>query len=163
MKKKVKIYKNRKVVEKEINYIPVRYIFSILLAILEIASIIAIMVLLALYVPYFYILIYATVIGIVISIVASNENPDYKVPWIITVIGLPIVGMMLYFMFSKRKLPKKIIKKLNLIDKPLEYNDHIDNLNELENDNMLLKSQALNLCKISDSHLYKNNSLKLSI
>ena len=90
-------------IDKEINYIPIRYIISIILAIFEISSIIAILVLLAMYVPYFYIAIYITVIVIEIKIIASDENPDYKVPWLIAVIALPIVGMMLYFMFSKRK------------------------------------------------------------
>lgn len=160
MKKKVKVYKNRKYVEQEINYIPIRYIFSIIFAVLEIVAIIGVMVLLAMYVPYFYIAILVTVVVLVISIVASDENPDYKIPWIVAVIGLPIVGMMLYFMFSKRKLPKKLIKKLDIIDQPLKCVEHNQNVEELKKENELYNSQALNLCKISDSHLYKNNSLK---
>ncbi len=160
MKKKVKVYKNRKYVEQEINYIPIRYIFSIIFAVLEIVAIIGVMVLLAMYIPYFYIAILVTVVVLVISIVASDENPDYKIPWIVAVIGLPIVGMMLYFMFSKRKLPKKLIKKLDIIDQPLKCVEHNQNVEELKKENELYNSQALNLCKISDSHLYKNNSLK---
>lgn len=160
MKKRVKIYKNRKFVDKEINYIPLRYIISILLAILEIIAIIGVMVLMAMYIPYFYISIIVTVVVLVVTIVASNENPDYKIPWIVAVIGLPIVGMMLYFMFSKRKLPKKLVEKLDIIDKPLECSEHNENIKELQEENELINSQALNLCKISDSHLYKNNSLK---
>ena len=124
MKKNIRVYEKGKYIDKEINYIPFRYIIAVLLAITEIAAIIAIMVLLAMYVPYFYIAIYITVIAIVISIISSDENPDYKVPWIVVVIALPIVGMMLYFMFSKRKLPRQIIKKLSLINKPLNYKNH---------------------------------------
>jgi cardiolipin synthase len=160
MKRKVRVYKNRKYVDQEINYIPIRYIFSIIFAVLEILAIIGVMVLLAMYIPYFYIAIFITVVVLVIYIVASDENPDYKIPWIIAVIGLPIVGMMLYFMFSKRKLPKKLIKKLDIIDQPLECVEHDKNVEELKKENELYNSQALNLCKISDAHLYKNNSLK---
>lgn len=160
MKKNIKIYENGKFIEKEVNYIPLRYIVSILLAIVEIAAIIAILVLLALYVPYFYIAIYITVVAIIISIIASDENPDYKVPWIVAVITLPIVGMMLYFMFSKRKLPDSIIKKLKIIDKPLKTKECENNLKRLKLENELINSQALNLCKISNSNLYKNNYLK---
>lgn len=160
MKKNIKIFENGEYIDKEINYIPVRYIISILLAIFEIASIIAILVLLAMYVPYFYIAIYITVVAIEIKIIASDENPDYKVPWLIAVIALPIVGMMLYFMFKKRKLPQKIIKRLDIINHPLDYSNHSNNLNELKNQNELLYTQGLNLCNISSSHIYKNNSLK---
>lgn len=160
MKKNIKVYENGTYIEKEVNYIPIRYIISILMAVIEVISIIAILVLLALYVPYFYILIYITVITIIIVIIASDENPDYKVPWIVAVIALPIVGMMLYFMFSKRKLPNKLIKKLNIIDKPIKISETNDNLKLLEEENELMKSQALNLCKLSKTNLYKNNSLK---
>ena len=130
MKKSIRVFENGEYIDKEINYIPIRYIISIFLAIFEIASIIAILVLLAMYVPYFYIAIYITVIVIEIKIIASDENPDYKVPWLIAVIALPIVGMMLYFMFSKRKLPKKIIKKLAIYNQPIKYDKHNDNLND---------------------------------
>ena len=160
MKKNIRVYENGKYVDKEINYIPVRYIIAVLMAILEIASIIAILVLLTLYIPYFYIAIYITVIAIEIKIIASDENPDYKIPWMVAVIVLPIVGMMLYFMFSKRKLPKKIIKRLNIINKPLECINHKNNINDLKEKDGLLSTQALNLCNISSSHLYKNNQLK---
>lgn len=160
MKKNIRVFENGEYIDKEINYIPVRYIISIFLAILEIVSIIAILFLLAMYVPYFYIAIYITVVVIEIKIIASDENPDYKVPWLIAVIALPIVGMMLYFMFSKRKLPKKIIKKLDIYNKPIDYDNHKDNLLNLKQENELLYTQGLNLCNISSSHIYKGADLK---
>ena len=160
MKKTIRVYENGRYIDKEISVIPMRYIISILLAIVEIAAIIAILVVLAMYVPYFYIAIYITVVGIIIKIISSDENPDYKVPWIVAVIALPIVGMMLYFMFSKRKLPNKIINRLKIINKPIDYKEHNHNLNKLKEENELIYTQALNLCNISDSHLYKDNELK---
>ena len=132
MKKTIRVYENGRYIDKEISVIPIRYIISILLAIVEIAAIIAILVVLAMYVPYFYIAIYITVVGIIIKIISSDENPDYKVPWIVAVIALPIVCMMLYFMFSKRKLPNKIINRLNIINKPIDYKEHNHNLNKLK-------------------------------
>lgn len=160
MKKKIKIYGNGKYVNKEINYIPLRYIISIMMMFFEIIATISIMVLLALFVPYFYIAIYITVVVIIVTIIASDENPDYKIPWIIAVVALPIVGMMLYFMFSKRKLPKKIIKKLEKINRPIKNDDADNNFTLLKCQNDLICSQALNLCKLSNSNLYNNNQLK---
>lgn len=159
MKKNIKVYDKGKYVDKEINYIPVRYIISILLAIFEIASIIAILVFLTLLIPYFYIAIYITVIVIIIMIIAKDENPDYKIPWILTVIVLPIIGMMLYFIFSKRKLPNKVLKKLNIIDHPLNSNESCENIQKLKSENELICSQALNICRLSKTNLYKNNKI----
>ena len=88
MKKKLRYHENGKIVEREINYIPGRYIVAVILALIEVLSIIGILVVLAYYVPYFYLAIWATEIGVVISIISSNENPDYKVPWLLFVIIL---------------------------------------------------------------------------
>lgn len=159
MKKNIKIYDRGKYVEREINYIPLRYIIAVMLTILEIAGIIATMVLLTIYIPYFYIAIYITVAVVIISIVASNENPDYKVPWIVFVITLPIVGLMLYFIFHKRKLPKRIVKRLNRMHSSLDYDDS-NTFEKLGNEDKLICSQAIELSKISNTHLYQNTNLK---
>lgn len=86
MKRKYTYHVNNKKISREIKYIPFRYILAMFLTILEILSIMAVVILLAIYVPYFYLLILLTVVGVVISIIASNDNPDYKVPWLLFVI-----------------------------------------------------------------------------
>lgn len=158
MKKTIKVFDKNKYVEKEVNYIPFRYIIAMLLTIIEIISIISIMVILAIYVPYFYIAIMVTVVGVVIQIVGSNENPDYKVPWLLFVIILPIVGLMLYFIFHQRKLPKRHFKRLKKLNNSLDYDDS-KGLELLKRDNELIYSQIEQIKKISGTHLYMNNNL----
>lgn len=158
MKKNIKIYSNGKYVNKEINHIPLRFISAIFLTLLEVALIIGIMVVLTLYVPYFYILILLTEIGTIIAIVTSNNNPDYKLIWLFVVVILPIIGLMLYFIFHKRKLPQKIIKRLHKLNDSYTYLD-LNNFKELENKNKLIKSQAECICKTAKTHLYKNTKL----
>ena len=160
MKKKIKVYGNRgQQVEREINYIPVRYIIALLITAVEVLSIFAILVLLALYIPYFYLAIMATVVGVVISIIASNDNPDYKVPWLLFVICVPIVGFMSYFLFYKRKLSKKFIRKINSINDSLSVDDK-NNFVELKKQDKLIATQAIELCNIGKAHLYKNTKIK---
>ena len=160
MKKKIKVYGNRgQQVEREINYIPVRYIIALLITAVEVLSIFAILVLLALYIPYFYLAIMATVVGVVISIIASNDNPDYKVPWLLFVICVPIVGFMSYFLFYKRKLSKKFIRKINSINDSLSVDDK-NNFVELKKQDKLIATQAIELCNIGKTHLYKNTKIK---
>ena len=145
--------------EKEINYIPFRYIVAVLLTILEIAMIMAIVFLLAMYVQYFYIALIITEVVVVISIIGSNQNPDYKIPWLLFVIVLPIIGLMLYFIFNERKLPQKIVKRYDRFKDSLQYDDSTI-IKELQNNHKLISTQAIELCKISNSHLYKNTKLE---
>lgn len=158
MKKNIRVYEKGKYVEKEINYIPFRYIVAVLVTLFEIVSIMAIVFLLAIYVPYFYIALIITEIVVVIGIIGSNENPDYKIPWLLFVIVLPIVGLMLYFIFHQRKLPKKIVKRMNKIKDLLNFNDE-SNFDGLTKENKLISTQAKELCKIANTHLYKNTKL----
>lgn len=113
MKKTITYDINEKTVEKEINYIPVRYIVAVLITLLEVLAVIGIVAALCYYVPYFYLAAWATEIFVVIRIIASDDNPDYKVPWLLFVLIIPIAGFMLYFMFYSRKLQKKFIKSLD--------------------------------------------------
>ena len=112
---KAKIYYdiNNQNVEKEINYIPVRFIVAILLAILEVVAIIGVVVAMCYYVPYFYLFALATQVFCIIRIIASDDNPDYKVPWLLVVLTIPIAGFMLYFLFYSRILKKKFMAQQN--------------------------------------------------
>ena len=96
MKKTITYDVNMQTVQKEINYSPVRYIIAVLITLFEVLAVIGIVVALCYYVPYFYLAAYATEIFCVIRIIASDDNPDYKVPWLLFVLIVPIAGFMLY-------------------------------------------------------------------
>ncbi|MBQ7936240.1 MAG: hypothetical protein IJ333_07845 [Clostridia bacterium] len=53
---------------------------AILFAVLETVAVIAIVLAFSYYVPYFYLMVWATEIAVVIRIIASDDNPDYKIP-----------------------------------------------------------------------------------
>ena len=54
MKKTIMYDVNGKKVQKEINYIPVRYIIAIFITLLEVLAILGILIAMCYYVPYFY-------------------------------------------------------------------------------------------------------------
>ena len=60
MKGKLRCQAQGTMVEREVNYIPVRFILAIILAVLETLAIMAILVVLCYYVPYFYLMVWAT-------------------------------------------------------------------------------------------------------
>ena len=156
MKKTYRYQAGSKTVEREYNYIPVRYIIAVLISLFEIAAIIGIIIVICLYVPYFYILCYITAFACIVKIIASDDNPDYKVPWVLFVLCVPIAGFMIYFMFYSRKLQKKFIRRLDEL-KHYDYKKDDGKAKEaLAAENPLAASQANMLCRISGSKLFTN-------
>ena len=102
MKRTYTIKTGDKTIERQYTYIPVRYILAILITVIEVLAIIGVVVTLCYFVPYFYLAAFATEVFCVIKIVASNDNPEYKIPWLLFVLILPIAGFMLYFLFYSR-------------------------------------------------------------
>ena len=160
MKKTYKVIQGNKTVEREYSYIPVRYIIAIMISVLEIVAIIGILAALCYYVPYFYIAAFITEVFCVVKIVSSDDNPDYKVPWLLFVLILPIAGFMLYFLFYSRKLQKKYIRRLAELSKyGYEYDDSGE-LETLASDSPIAASQARMLCEISGSRLFEAGDIR---
>ena len=156
MKRKYKIQAGEKTIEREYSYSPVRYILAAIITLLEIAAIIGIMIALCIYVPKFYILCYITAFACILKIIASDDNPDYKVPWVLFVLVVPIAGFMLYFLFYSRKLQKKFIRRLDELRKYRYESDQVKILEELERENAHASAQAKMLCSISGASVFGN-------
>ena len=142
--------------ERDIPYVPARYVFSVLLTIFEILLIIGIVVALCYFVPYFYVCALLTQIGCALHLVASDDSPDYKVPWLFFVLIFPIVGFMLYFLFYSRKLKGKFIRRLSNLSKNTYVNDDTDAFIKLQAENPQAYSHAKMICKLADTHLFEN-------
>lgn len=161
MKKTIKINNGKFIEEREINYIPIRYILAIMLTLLEVLLIIGIVGTLCYFFWWFKILVIITQISVILTIIASNDNPEYKIPWLLFVIILPIVGFMLYFLFYSRKLKKAFTKKLSKIQNEFKYeHDDFKIFEELKNDNLTMYSQAKMLTDIAETKLFKNTNQK---
>ena len=154
MKRKYSYFDGKKQTEREYSYIPVRYILAVFIALFEVLAVIGIVVALCYYLPYFYLAAWATEIFCVIRIIASDDNPDYKVPWLLFVLIIPIAGFMLYFMFYSRVLKKKFLKRLNdMKQHTYPQNDDVL-LGELKAENPTAAAQAKMLKNIADTHIF---------
>ncbi|MBQ8372546.1 MAG: cardiolipin synthase [Clostridia bacterium] len=158
MKKRYSIRSGNKTVEREYNYIPVRYLIAVMITLLEVVAIIGLVVICCYFIPYFYIAAFVTEIVCVIKIIASDDNPDYKVPWLLFVLILPIAGFMLYFIFHSRKLQKKYVRRLRELERYSYSRDHDADLAELEASDPMAASQAKMLAEISGSRLFTGTS-----
>lgn len=158
MKKTIRIqYDANRTEEREINYIPVRYIVAILLAVLETAAVIAIVMLLSYYVPYFYMAMWLTEIATIIHIIASDGNADYKIPWLIVVMVIPVGGLMLYILFGSRKLKKKFIRRLEAL-RSIYRKDDTAVMEALEKVSSNACGQAKMLQRIANCHVFTNTA-----
>ena len=159
MKRKYQVKQHDRVVERYYNYIPGRFILAILITVLEILAVIGIVVALCWFVPYFYLLAFATEIACVVTIVASDDNPDYKVPWLLFVLVVPIAGFMLYLMFYSRKLKKKYVRRLEDLKKYAYPKDPADlsvQMDALKAVSPAAASHASMLTRIADTRLFAN-------
>ena len=154
MKRSYKIQTIDGSITREYNYIPVRYIFAIMLTVFEVVSVVLSVVVCCYYIPYFYIAAFITEIVCVISITSSDDNPEYKVPWLVVVLVLPIAGFMLYFLFYKRTLDKRYIKRLKNASE-MGYNYSDDELfDSLANENLSVAERARMLTRIADTAIF---------
>ena len=156
MKRKYTIKTGKETIEREYNYIPVRYIIAVLITLFEIMAIIGIVIACCYFIPYFYIAAWITEIFCVIKIIASDDNPDYKVPWLLFVLILPIAGFMLYFMFYSRKLQKKFIRRLGECEKYNYKRNKKQILEGLESEDAHAAAQAKMLSSISGASVFIN-------
>ena len=156
MKKTITYDVNQEKFQKEIDDIPVRYIIAILITLFEVFAVVGTVIILCDRIPYFYLAAWATEIFCVIRIIASDDNPDYKVPWLLFVLIVPIAGFMLYFMFYSRTLQKKFIKRLSDLKRHSYKQKDSALFDELRKENPVAAAQAKMLCDIAETHLFTN-------
>ena len=48
----------------------------------------------------------------VIFIINRNDNPEYKLAWVIAVLALPFLGLLLYVMFYTRRMTRREVMLL---------------------------------------------------
>lgn len=147
-----------KTVEKSYYYIPVRFIIAIIILLMETLAVIGVVVLLCYLVP----LLYAAAIFMqflcVLQIISSDDNPDYKSPWLLVVLLLPVVGFMLYFMFYSRKLKRRFVQRLKELQSLGYCRDDSEEMRLLKEQSATACTQAKMLTKIADTHLFSNTA-----
>lgn len=93
-----------------------------------------------------------------IHISACDEAPDYKIPWLLVVLIVPVAGFMLYFLFGNRKLQRKYIRRLEAMRKQT-YPARTEELAQnIAAENPAVSMDAQMLCKISDTNLFTNTT-----
>ena len=82
-----------------------------LLIVVQIAILVVILLNLSSYSNYIYAAFVLLSLAIVIWLVAKDDNPSYKITWIILIMTLPVLGGFFYLKFGNKTLPNRYREK----------------------------------------------------
>ncbi len=73
-------------------------------------------------------------IFVVLVIVNKKSNPSYKIAWMVVILAIPIVGLVVYFIFGRSELTRPTRKRMEVINRELEeaLPENLNILKELE-------------------------------
>lgn len=96
----------------------------------------------------------------VLIILRSDDNPAYKIPWIVLIMVLPVFGGVLYLLYGRRHVSKKTeqrIIRIGQINRDALYSRKIYN-DELKEDDV--SGQTNYLMDYADAPAYRNTTAK---
>ena len=67
-------------------------------------------------------------IFVVLVIVNKNSNPSYKIAWTVVILAVPIIGLLVYFIFGRSDLTRRTRKRMEAVNREIEKSlpdDHI--------------------------------------
>ena len=99
---------------------------------------------------------------VVLYILYGHERLAYKIPWLITIMFLPVAGIVIYFLWGASKVGKKMKKAR---DKTIANSHHLlsddsKELEEINKDNKQALKQVRLLKKLSKYPVYKNENIE---
>lgn len=114
---------------------------------------------------------YSTYISLLTSVIASlavlrlysrRKNSAYKMPWIMLIMGMPVMGLSLYLMMEVSLTPKSVNKKINQIREDftryLQQDPQV--MQDLENRDHSLANQSRYLWNHDGSPVYANTKVR---
>lgn len=104
---------------------------------------------------YFILVVFSLIVSI--YIIDKNENPSYKLAWVVLIMGLPIFGGLIYALFGGQKVPKELQKRDHESQENMQgiiwQDDSL--MQSLEQEDPLAHKQARYLWENADFPLYR--------
>lgn len=67
-------------------------------------------------IAWLYGVLLALSLTIVIWLVGKEENPSYKLAWVILIMSLPVFGGLFYLVFGNKSMPRKLARRIGAAD-----------------------------------------------
>ena len=101
-------------------------------------------------------------IFVVMIIVNKRSNPSYKIVWTFVIMCIPIVGLLIYFIFGRSKLTRKTRKRMEAINDEMEkeLKDGSRYMEELLQKDKSIHNQVKYINDWTGFPVYRNTSTK---
>lgn len=99
--------------KKLINFMFSRLFLVALMLALQFAVLFAVAFYFSTTVFYFYLLFHVLSIFAMVCVVSINENPAYKLTWIIAILSLPVIGWLFYLLLGNKRMPAKLQRRID--------------------------------------------------
>jgi len=91
---------------------------------------------------YFYIICQILSLIVVFFILGKDDNPNYKIAWIIPIMAFPVFGGVFYLFFGRRGLSKKVKKILKSDNTDTLKNINPEALNSLKENSAIFRQAS---------------------
>ena len=85
-----------------------RFFVVAVMLIIQLALIAALVILASLHGLYAYLIFNLISFIIVLTIISNNENPSYKITWIVAILIFPLTGGVFYLILGNKRLPSRL-------------------------------------------------------
>lgn len=113
---------------------------------------------------YSYVDTIVQVIAIIVVLVIVNKrsNPSYKIAWSFVILSIPIVGLLIYFIFGRSEMLRRIRKRMEAINQELEKElpDGKVYMEELKEKDKSIYNQVKYINDWADFPVYRNTQTK---
>ncbi|MEG2851274.1 MAG: cardiolipin synthase [Hydrogenoanaerobacterium sp.] len=135
-----------------------RLVIVALLIVVQLAFLVWIVLSLSANMVYIYWGLQIASIVIVGWILSKDDNPSYKLAWVIPIMLVPLFGGLFYIMFGNKSINQRLRKKIDIYVKSQaeDHRDSSETKRELYEVNPLLYRQSSYIEKSSNFPLYKN-------
>ena len=138
-----------------------RIVFFLIPFLLQFSIIIALIFLLEEYIIFVYALMMIMALVLVTYVISNDDNPAYKIGWIVIMLSVPIFGAFVYLFYGGKRLPVVIKKRTEKIveeTKDLLETDY-EILEEITGKDRMNGGQA-NYLELEGFPVYKNSDVK---
>ncbi len=148
--------------KKLVGFLFSRMVIVGLLILLQFAFIVVSIAYLSTTTIYLYPVLELLSLAVVLWIVASQDNPSYKIAWIIAIFVFPLFGGLFYLVWGNKTLNKKMRKKLEVsVQEGHQYLEEDSNIRQALNElSPQLTVQSDYIRNVSDFPLCRNTTAR---
>ncbi len=130
--------------KKLLHFLTSRVVLVTLLIVLQFALLAYVVLYLSVHALPVYVLMQCISLLLVVWVISREDNPSYKLAWVVTILALPIFGGLFYLIFGSKRLSRSLKKQVVEFNCTTARHIHVDSgvAGELEEISPSLGAQA---------------------